>query len=665
MAGQIPRRLLEKKLEAESERTLTLSFSGRIIDHLGIQMYLSPVAAIAELVANAWDADAENVWITLPDSQTGSYEYIIKDDGLGMSFEECKQRYLKVGWCRRGSNPVAHTPEKGRPVLGRKGIGKFAGFGIAEIIRVETTSEQTGEKTVFELNINDLRSEEYIVSQRKISVEEYLGPDEARKADHGTVVTLTAGKFRRPSPEQFAKSMARRFLLHQQVADFKIFANGNPIPDYEIGMDIEFSFPEDYKEDEKPEGLVVTDGWGQEEISEGKVIQWRISFLKDPIDEEDLRGVSIFSHGKMAQSPFFFNISKAPSGQHGQQYMFGQVQADYVDELEADIIATERQRINWNEPESIPLLEWGQETVKQLLRIWRDRRGEKRKRALEEKVKGFSTRLGKLRKHESATIKKALVKLGGIETLSQEQFEDLGNAILTALEHGRLRDLIDDISESDDLTTDEFLNLLMEAQVLEALNAAEVIRTKIDTIRGLERRIEKRELENKLRDYIAENPWLLDPKWETFKREIAVKHILDGAAKKAGLSKIEYKGRVDLALRSGEHLLVVEFMKPHKALDYDHLARCKRYVQIIRTSVRTETALNLSRVAGLIVADKLERSPEMAEEIKSLRKDDIYTFSWDSLLEKARETWREFLDILIERAPDDERIQALKIANGG
>ena len=63
---------------------LSLNFSGRLIDHLGLQMYQSPVAAIAELVANAWDADAENVTITLPDDLTDGAEIIVADVG-GMS----------------------------------------------------------------------------------------------------------------------------------------------------------------------------------------------------------------------------------------------------------------------------------------------------------------------------------------------------------------------------------------------------------------------------------------------------------------------------------------------------------------------------------------------------------------------------------------------------
>jgi hypothetical protein len=36
------------------KKELHLSFHGRIIDSLGIQMYQSAVAAVAELIANAW-----------------------------------------------------------------------------------------------------------------------------------------------------------------------------------------------------------------------------------------------------------------------------------------------------------------------------------------------------------------------------------------------------------------------------------------------------------------------------------------------------------------------------------------------------------------------------------------------------------------------------------
>ena len=77
-------------------RVLWLNYSGRIIDHLGIQMYHSPVAAIAELVANAWDADADTVNISLLPSISSTSEIVIMDDGIGMEFSDCQDRFLNV-----------------------------------------------------------------------------------------------------------------------------------------------------------------------------------------------------------------------------------------------------------------------------------------------------------------------------------------------------------------------------------------------------------------------------------------------------------------------------------------------------------------------------------------------------------------------------------------
>lgn len=90
---------------------LKLSFHGQILDHLGIQMYQSPVAAVAELISNSWDADAEVVSVVLPSLVGKAAVIVLADNGVGMTFEECEQKYLKVGLNRR-ETPDAHTPEK-------------------------------------------------------------------------------------------------------------------------------------------------------------------------------------------------------------------------------------------------------------------------------------------------------------------------------------------------------------------------------------------------------------------------------------------------------------------------------------------------------------------------------------------------------------------------
>ena len=142
-----------------TKTTLKLGFHGRIIDHLGIQMYQSPTAAIAEIVSNAWDADSENVRISFDfqNEQKTNWKITISDDGQGMTFQECQDRYLSVGYNRRQSDPLEKSPSKKRSIMGRKGIGKFAGFGIANFIKVTTVSSKTNEHTEFELDLQKIR----------------------------------------------------------------------------------------------------------------------------------------------------------------------------------------------------------------------------------------------------------------------------------------------------------------------------------------------------------------------------------------------------------------------------------------------------------------------------------------------------------------------------
>jgi len=345
------------------DKELYLRFHGRILEHMGIQMYQRPVNALAELVANAWDADAEWVDISLPSEISETAVIVVRDNGIGMKFDDCQSRYLEVGWNRRRADPEERTKEKRRRVLGRKGIGKFAGFGIADVIRVDTTSKENGERTVFELRLGELVGEEYVSTEGKlIKVVDYEPPDEARRQNHGCIVTLTNLKLGRLLPaETFAKSMARRFLLYQLAADFRVLVNGSPIPESLDLQGVEYRFPRDYEDGEKPERLESVDenGWGTETIEGGRKIHWRFIFYKDPIDEEELRGVTIFSRGKLVQAPFVFLLAGGLGGQHGVEYLCGQIQADFIDDLPVDAIATDRQGVDWELNETHPLLEWG------------------------------------------------------------------------------------------------------------------------------------------------------------------------------------------------------------------------------------------------------------------------------------------------------------------
>lgn len=649
---------------AETGKKLSLGFHGRVIDHLGIQMYQSPTAALAELVSNCWDADAEKVEITLPAVMSKEAEIVVKDDGSGMTFDDCQKRFLNVGYDCRGGKAKATSGQKSRPVLGRKGIGKFAGFGIAESIRIDTVAKSSGERTVFELDLAKLRGTDYIEAPTNIDVLDYSGASSEMQALHGTTITLKSLVLKKAqNADQFARSMSRRFLLAQRVTDFRVLVNGQPIPTDADLENVEFEFPNAYEDSEKPAGLTIDEsGWGLEDLGQGRLIRWRFLFYEDTIKEDELRGIAVFANGKLAQRPFSFNITGGISGQQGLEYLSGKVEADYIDALSSDLIATERQRINWEHEEAIPLLEWGRKRVDDLCKIWKRRRAADKLKAMEDKMAPFAGRLGALQPSERKTVRSALSKLAQVSSLTMKQFEEMGEAVLTSWEAGRLKELVHNIANTTDMTADGLIDLLMEANVLTALNAYEAIKTKLSIIEELRRLVEKQELENAVRDYIAKNPWLVSPQWETFKKEISLKKLIAEIATSKGIDpEKHWSRRVDLLLASGETILVLEFMQPDKKVDLDHISRFEYYVTTIRTHLQGNSGQRFRRCVGYLVASKLDQDAAILQMIESKKADNLFYLDWETLLVQAERQHEEFIEILRERAPEDARLKELQL----
>jgi len=82
---------------------LTMKYAGGFVQHLGLHMYGAAVPAIAELIANAWDADATRVDIQFPFDQAwdDDSEIVISDNGIGMKADDVGDRYLVLGLDRR------------------------------------------------------------------------------------------------------------------------------------------------------------------------------------------------------------------------------------------------------------------------------------------------------------------------------------------------------------------------------------------------------------------------------------------------------------------------------------------------------------------------------------------------------------------------------------
>ena len=180
------------------------------------ESYRSTEQAIKELVDNAWDADAERVRILLPKPM--STEPIrVNDDGSGMIEGEIRQEYLRVARDRRASKGD-RTPTKRRLAKGRKGIGKFAGLMVADVMTVETRAR--GVLTALTIPRAELKSA--AADLERIELPILVSP--CNPTDHGTTITLTNLNQNQvfPSPDRLKQMLV---FEYGREDDFSVLIN--------------------------------------------------------------------------------------------------------------------------------------------------------------------------------------------------------------------------------------------------------------------------------------------------------------------------------------------------------------------------------------------------------------------------------------------------------
>lgn len=127
------------------EKEYKIEIDARILELLGPNLYTNIYYVLAELIANAYDADAHNVYII---SRKDSIR--VEDDGKGMSYNDGDiSKYLGVAKLSRTDENDSKTAN-GRKKMGRKGIGKLAALSVSENVEVMTVAN--GEKSGFVLS---------------------------------------------------------------------------------------------------------------------------------------------------------------------------------------------------------------------------------------------------------------------------------------------------------------------------------------------------------------------------------------------------------------------------------------------------------------------------------------------------------------------------------
>jgi hypothetical protein len=120
---------------------------------VGKSILHDPKVAVVELVANAWDAGADEVKITWP-TKDNEQSFAIEDNGNGLTETEFLDRWRTLAYDRTASQgKTVSVGSRKRTVFGKNGVGRFAGFCFGDSYFV--ASNRSEEHIEYEVAVGD------------------------------------------------------------------------------------------------------------------------------------------------------------------------------------------------------------------------------------------------------------------------------------------------------------------------------------------------------------------------------------------------------------------------------------------------------------------------------------------------------------------------------
>ena len=628
--------------DAICKKPYRMEFDVGTIKHLGLQMYSTLPPVIGELVANGWDANATKVEITIPDTPIDEQtsEIIISDDGIGMSDEEVREKYLIIGRDRRENKSDKTLPPHKRKIMGRKGIGKLSAFGIAKEIVVESVKD--GIVSHFAMNYDELLEK---AAEREIEFPPLAPTDSITVGTKITLRYITKFKNRRISIDIIRRGLARRFAVIGAQRNFEVVINGIPISPEDrdlkslLGKDMNgkpYLWEYDNKEIEPETGWTVS-GW-----------IGALNLTNPDIAGID-RGIVLMARGKLVQEPFDFN---AVVGQQlALSYLIGELHVEFVDEVE-DTIGTTRNSLVWDTEANTALMEWGKKEVNRIAREWAIKRRKDNEQRLENNklYREFQEQARKIDKKREFKRADRLVRqlirqaIDKNPTADVEQLEPMIQMFLDFWEFDTFLEMAEDLTGTGVEDPEKLLDLFREWEILEAKEMARVTEGRIKTIEKLQELIETNALEvPTLHDFLKEFPWVIDPRWTLVDDEVTYSQLLRD---KFPGDVLESDRRIDfLCVREGTNLVVVEIKRPQSKVSRKEIDQIEEYVLFMKDYVKrtSDPDYSLKEVMGYLLCGDLVDTPYVREKRIILEKAQIYIRRYADLLGMVERAHTEFL----------------------
>lgn len=686
-----------------------MTISRLTVDKLGVRLYDRVSAVLAELVANSYDADATEVTVSAPmgkylavneggEVKDVGYEVEVSDDGIGMTPEEVNEFYLRVGAERRTDHRRGDTSKKySRKVMGRKGVGKLAPFGICRRIELLTSGgelvegeDEDGNPAEGYLTAHLFLDRGKILKDTDYDYEPDVGPlDGIVRPDTGTMLRLTVFTRRKvPDADTLDRQMAQRFgvaspnwqislidsEMNAQDTDRSRNVGEFSVPKME-GTEIRFVDRGAAHDDNEKYAALNPDGTVREDLRAGfdhdgqffPVTGW-VAYSQEPYRDDLMAGVRVYCRGKIAAQTDIFNRKAGFTGEHDvRSYLVGAVHADWLDD-EEDLIQTDRRDIMWSHDLGQAFEAWGQRVV---LKVGRGARNPVKKKAwdqfkevsnVEEKVKEAfpleDQHAIRERALEYAQLVGKNMRTGELE--DTEQVETVVQLSLFLAPHITLDAELRRAADAEDTPVAAISGILRTARVAQLASFGRIAEDRVKVIQRVEEiKDDPETVEAAFQKLIEEAPWLIDPQWSpltqnqtfsTLKSEFE-KYYEEQTGEPLDLGEFsDPDKRSDFVLSNQDRKIqIIEIKRPHHKFANDEMERLNRYDEQMTNFLADPANAELARMFDgfhiTLVCDE-ERLTGLAKgAFNNLRARDRLThINWRTFLLRTRRSHEEFLE---------------------
>ena len=697
-----------------------------IVEDLGLNLYTSLPRVLVELVANAYDADApaakismdhagikaariiaKSQWeaakieaagqpgaalesVTLP----AELAFTIEDDGCGMSRGDLENKYLLLGRRRREAEHSSFSPKGGR-VMGRKGLGKLSGFGVARQITVQSKVKGDQQCSQITLDFDELVKLEKATD---VKVPYALVEGDVIPSASGTRITLSTLVYGPTARREqtILNEIGDHFALIEND-DFSITLNGEQV----IATPREFVYA--HPTPDKPTRELV-DHILTTEDDEPFPIKYRIRFTGEkkhlPARE---RGVRIYASKRLASVPDLLDLSTGIHGFRNTHYMDGIVYADSLDERTADYISTDRQTLRWDSPLLTPLRGFLTEEMQHACATFQNERDKKAIREVEDDpfTKDQIEKAALSRRHSKLAFRIAKMLAPVCEDgLHGNEYQTFLPVLVDGIGHGRILTSLAELSAKGNPDVKVLVADLSKLTAQEFGDFIRIVQGRLNGINALRKLVETVNFnagnnEDKLHELFKNNPWLIDPTFTQFltsnQSEATVNRRLAKALKIGEFAPADYdknseeecqplrkNRRPDLVFlisnRSLSRVVIVELKAPNTPLHGEHLRQLQNYIAAAEAEL-DKFASDDYRVEGYLIGSKAD-SHSTAKEVLWL-KDQIKkveqqaqweVFDISAVLARTEDAHQEMLDVYREAAaregPEDETVATGPLASG-